>query len=168
MQCNFTKHYAMKHPDQPFQCEHCAAIMKTPNRLFKHQTSHTYLKHQCEECRKCFQFPCQKQSHMKIHTGEGLFPWLHCKRTFTLQSTMLIHTKTHSTELQCELCPKDATKCYNSQYALGIHQQDMHCGGWNSFCGKNFKWKSKYSCHIKKCAICIAETERLQKLRHLF
>ena len=31
MQCNFTKHYAMKHPHQPFQCEHCGATMKTPN-----------------------------------------------------------------------------------------------------------------------------------------
>ena len=40
---------------------------------------------------------------------------------FTLNSTMLIHVKIHSTQLQCELCPIDVTKHYNSEYALGIH-----------------------------------------------
>ena len=168
MQCHFTKHYAMKHPDQPFKCEHCGATMQTPNGLFKHQRSHTYLKHQCEQCGKRFQFPGQKVTHMKILTGEGLYPCLHCKRSFTLNSTMMIHTKTHSTQLQCELCPKDLEKCYNSQYALGIHQQGMHHGGWNSFCGKNFKWKSKYSCHVKKCTLCTDKKECIEKLRHLF
>ena len=40
MQCNFTKHYATKNLDQPFQCEVCRAILQTPNGLFKHQLSH--------------------------------------------------------------------------------------------------------------------------------
>ena len=43
MQCNFTKHYATEHPDQPFQCEYCQAVLQTPNGLFKHQRSHQYI-----------------------------------------------------------------------------------------------------------------------------
>ena len=139
MQCNFTKHYATKHPDKPFKCEHCAAILTMPNGLFKHQCSHMYLKHACSDCGKRFQFPKQRDVHMKVHPKTDLYPCLHCDRKFTLNSTMLIHTKTHNTSLQCELCPITNEKRYNSRYALGQHVQGMHKGGWDSFCSKKLQ-----------------------------
>ena len=116
MQCNFMKHYVTKHPDQPFQCEYCGAVLATLNRLFKHQCSHMYLKHACTECGKRFQFPKQVTIHMKVHTHEELYPCLHCDRKFTLNSTMLVHTETHNTQVECELCPKSSMKRYNSTY----------------------------------------------------
>ena len=127
-----------------------------------------YLKHACSDCGKRFQFPKQRDVHMKVHTKTDLYPCLHCDRKFTLNSTMLIHAKTHNTSLQCELCPITNKKWYNSRYALGQHVQGMHKGGWDSFCGKNFKWKSKYSQHLKKCDTCEAEQIRKQKECHLF
>ena len=61
-----------------------AHTVLSPNGLFRHQHSHLYLKHVCDICEKCFQFPGQLQWHSKIHTGSGLFPCLHCDKKCTL------------------------------------------------------------------------------------
>ena len=110
MQSNFTKHMMAKHPNDLFQCEYCYKTMESSNRLFKHQRSHLYLKHVCEVCKRLFQFPGQKSRHMKIHTQKDLFPCLHCPKKYTTNSGMLEHAKTHTTSLQCELCPKSTEK----------------------------------------------------------
>ena len=110
MQSNFTKHMKAKHPNDLFQCEYCYKTMESSNGLFKHQRSHLYLKHVCEVCERPFQFPGQKSRHMKIHTQKDLFPCLHCTKKYTTNSGMLEHAKTHTTSLQCELCPKSTEK----------------------------------------------------------
>ena len=132
MQCNFTKHHKIEHPDDPYKCEHCEKMLETPNGLFKHQRSHNYLKHGCDICHKQFQFPKQKKIHECIHMKEGLYRCLHCDQHFTLNSTMLVHATTHNTSIQCELCPKTSDKRYNSTYALALHTRGMHGLGWTT------------------------------------
>ena len=168
MQTLFTKHMTTEHPDSPFKCDFCPKILKSANGLFKHQRSHQYLKHQCEDCQKRFQFPGQLKRHTKLHTKQNMYPCLHCPRQFTDNSTMMIHARTHNTVLKCELCPKSNEKTYNSRYAMDQHQRGMHGDGWDSFCGENFKWKSKYSRHMKKCTACLDERQRRQKARYFF
>ena len=36
IQIIFTNHMVKQHPDNLFKCQHCDAIMKSPNSLFKH------------------------------------------------------------------------------------------------------------------------------------
>ena len=148
MQVSFTMHYAKEHPNDHFQCEYCSHTVLSPNSLFKHQCSHLYLKHACDICEKCFQFPSELQQHSKIHTGSGLFPCLHCDKKYTTSSAMLEHAKSHNVNLQCDLCPLSVEKRYNSTYALAQHKRGMHGPGWNSPCGINYKWKSRYSRHL--------------------
>ena len=50
MQSQFTTHMKKTHPNDMFQCEHCAKTLESANGLFKHQRSHLYLKHPCEVC----------------------------------------------------------------------------------------------------------------------
>ena len=154
MQSNFTKHMKEKHPNDLFQCEYCDKTMESSNGLFKHQRSHLYLKHVCEVCDRRFQFPGQKSRHMKIHTQKDLFPCLHCPKKYTTNSGMLEHAKSHTTSLQCELCPKTTEKCYNTKYSLAQHTKGMHGGGWTAPCNHNFKWKSRYSRHLSTCEEC--------------
>ena len=119
-------------------------------------------------CGKCFQFSKQKKIHEHIHTKTGLYRCLHCDRHFTLNSTMLVHAATHNTSIQCELCPKTSDKRYNSTYALALHTQRMHGPRWTSVCHINFKWKSAYTWHIKKCDTCQAAKEQERKQHYLF
>ena len=169
MQCNFTKHHKVEHPDDPYKCEHCEKTLETPNGLFKHQRSHNYLKHGCDICDKRFQFPKQKKIHECIHMQQGLYRCLHCDRHFTLNSpSMLVHAATHNTSIQCELYPKTSDKRYNSTYALALHTRGMHGPGWTSVCGINFKWKSAFTRHLKKCDTCKAAKEKQRKERYFF
>ena len=168
MQSNFTKHMKEKHPNDLFQCEYCDKTMESSNGLFKHQRSHLYLKHVCEVCERWFQFPGQKSRHMKIHTQKDLFPCLHCPKKYTTNSGMLEHAKTHTTSLQCELCPKSTKKRYNNKYSLAQHTKGMHGGGWTAPCKANFKWKSRYSRHLSTCEKCKQIRKQQKKERYHF
>ena len=168
MQSQFTTHMRKTHPNDMFQCEHCAKTLESANGLFKHQRSHLYLKHPCEVCERRFQFPGQKERHMKIHTQKGLYRCLHCPKEYTTNSGMLEHAKSHGTSLQCELCLVSTEKRYNSKYSLAQHTRGMHGGGWTSPCKKNFKWKSRYSRHLGSCEDCKALHKLEQRKRYLF
>ena len=168
MQCNFTTHHKEEHPYDPYKCEHCDKMLAMPNGLFKHQRSQNYLKHGCDICGKRFQFPKQKKIHERTHTKTGLYRCLHCDCHFTLNSTMPFHAATHNTSIQCELCPRTSDKRYNSTYALALHTQGMHSPSWTSFSGINYKWKSAYTHHIKKCGTCKAVKQQERKQRYLF
>ena len=143
--------------------------MLSANGLFNHQHSHLYLKHVCDICEKRFQFPGQLKRHTKIHIGLGLFPCLHCDKKYTTNSAMLEHAKSHNVSLQCDLCPMSLGKRYNSTYALAQHQRGMHGPGWNTPCGRNYKWKSCYSRDMKSgCASCDQYRANKRKKRYFF
>ena len=54
MQQSFVIHF--QHPELPFRYEFCSSDFQSPNRLFKHERSHEYLKYKCLACNKKFQF----------------------------------------------------------------------------------------------------------------
>ena len=78
-----------------------------------------------------------------------------CDKMFQSKYSKVFHEKSHDVCLKCELCPKSTEKVYSNSVALNQHQCGMHGPGWTAFCGKNYKWKSRYTLHWSKCKICI-------------
>ena len=97
-----------------------------------------------------------------------MFPCLHWPKQYTTNSGILEHAKSHTTSLQCELCPKSTEKHYNSKYALAQHTKGMHGGGWTVPCNDNFKWKSRYSRHVSTCEECKQIWKQKKKERYHF
>ena len=170
MLISFHTHMQMKHPNDLYPCENCNKMFKSFNGLLKHQRSHKYLKWAYVDCDYKCQFPSQLSCHQNTHTKVQLVPCQvdECKKEFTDKYSMKSHMKTHTTSLECDLCPTSTEKCFNCAQSLSQHKRGQHGPGWTSYCGINYKWKSRYSRHIKKCTACGKFRIEKRKERYLF
>ena len=80
------------------------------------------------------------ESHMKMHTGIGLIPCLHCDKTFTTNTTMCAHANIHLNEVHiCQTCGKSfCTEACLKQPATGKHGTEFIPA-----CGEQFQWPKK-------------------------
>ena len=168
MQIVYIKHMAEQHPGVSMPCRHCGTLFMTTNGLFKHERSHFYLKHQCDTCGFKVQFPYQLAQHKKTHTKNNLWMCGLCERSFACKSSRTSHEKTHGVELKCPDCPDETKKRFSSETALKQHAKGQHGPGWNTYCGKNYKWKSKFSRHNGCCTTCLQNRAQLKLKRYTF
>ena len=95
--------------------------------------------HQCivKGCNKIFMYKKDLENHMKIHTGVGLIPCIHCNKQFTTNTAMRAHSKIHLNEVHnCATCGKSfSTKPYLLQ-----HVQGKHGKGYIALCGAQYRW----------------------------
>ena len=155
MQASFLDHFETDHANNKYKCEFCESCFDSPNGLFKHERSHLYLKYKCDVCQKLFQFPYQLAAHNTQHTGLGKHQCSNCDKMFGSKCAKVFHEKTHDVCLKCELCPNSTEKEYTNSVALQQHQRGMHGPGWTTFCGENYKRKSRYTIHWAGCKKCI-------------
>ena len=164
----FIKHMAEQHPGQSMPCKYCGSLFVTTNGLFKHERSHIYLKHPCDSCSYKAQFPYQLQHHRRTHTKENLWNCANCDRVFACKSSHTSHERIHGVELKCPEYPEDTKKTFSSETALNQHKRGQHGPGWDTYCQKNYKWKSKYSRHNGSCKTCIQHRAQLKLKRYNF
>ena len=155
MQASFVTHFNSDHPDNQYKCDFCDLYFESANGLFKHERTHLYLKYKCDFCQKLFQFLYQLAAHKTKHTGLGKHQCSMCDKMFGSKCSKVFHEKSHDVSLKCELCPKSTEKEFSNSVVLSQHQCRMHRPGWTAVCGKNYKWKSRYTLHPSKCKICI-------------
>ena len=168
IQSDFVKHMQEQHPKDALQCERCSAQFSSPNGLFKHMRSHSYMKYKCDLCGHRFQFPYQINDHVKTHSGKDLYGCSLCEKEFASRSSCKAHERSHGVQFKCSACPDTTTKTYSSTTSLNIHKRGMHGEGWYSPCGQNCKWKSMYARHIKKCKTCIKKLADFRLNRYNF
>ena len=161
---SFVSHFRGQHPNDSLKCEFCTSVFQSSNGLFKHECSHLYMKYKCDVCGKLFQFPYQIKIHSIQHTGLGQHQCSQCTRTFGSKCSKVFHERSHNVQIKCDLCPMSSTKIYNNQVAVNQHKRGMHGPGWTTACGKNYKWKSRYSHHNRSdCKKCI-QAKAIKKL----
>ncbi|XP_035793396.1 zinc finger protein OZF-like [Anopheles albimanus] len=97
----------------PCVCAVCGESFKTPNYLETHARRHTGEKpFQCKDCGKRFAHSSAHQRHRQVHdTARPTFCCERCGKTFTSQSGLVIHEKSHSTDVAtvrvvCDVCGK--------------------------------------------------------------
>ena len=164
MQSSFVSHFQGQHPNDSLKCEFCTSVFQSSNRLFKHEHSHLYMKYECDICGKLFQFPYHIKIHSVQHTRLGRHQCSKCTRTFGSKCSKVFHERSHNVQIKCDLCPMSSTKIYNNKVAVIQHKRGMHGPGWTTACGKNYKWKSHYSCHNRSdCKKCI-QAKAIKKL----
>ena len=105
--------------NNPMECSHTSV----PTQVVMHLSSfHLDLKHE------------------KKHTGQGLFPCLHCNGKYTTNGAMKAHLKTHTDEkIQCPKCPiLFKTKAEYNQHKRGCHGKEhtLPCGEKNNGLGR--------------------------------
>ena len=82
IQSNYVKHMKETHPADALQCDQCSAQFESPNRLFKHMWSHSYMKYKYDVCDCHFQFPYQINYHIKTHSCKDLYGCTDCDKQF--------------------------------------------------------------------------------------
>ena len=150
MQVTFVDHFKTDHKGSPYQCDFCSAPFDSGNGLFKHERSHQYMRYRCDLCSHRTQFPYQMKAHQKTHSCEDLIKCNLCDKHFASESSKNAHQKSHKTKITCDQCPEEKrSKVFTSTNSFKIHIRGQHDEGWTAPCGKKFKWKSKFACHIK-------------------
>ena len=73
---NLKKHIEAKHSiGKNYNCNMCEKVFKTKQNLKYHiETTHTEISHKCDQCLSTFTHRMCLKEHMKIHTGEKLYP----------------------------------------------------------------------------------------------
>ena len=168
IQIVYIKHMSDKHPDEQVPCRYCGKLFQTTNGLFKHERSHLYLNHKCQQCSYKAQFPYQLQQHQRTHTQQNMWMCAHCDKVFACKSSRNTHEQGHNINLKCQQCPEDTKKTFSSQTALNQHIRGQHGPGWTTFCQQTYKWKSKFSRHNSECKQCIKYKADLKLKRYAF
>ena len=85
------------------------------------------------DCNASFQFPSGLKTHEEKHTGQGLFPCLHCNSKYTTNQAMKAHLKTHTDErIQCPTCPIS----FRTKAEYNQHKRGHHGKGYTFLCGE--------------------------------
>ncbi|XP_046899831.1 zinc finger protein 629-like isoform X2 [Hypomesus transpacificus] len=107
-------------------------------------------RHQCQQCNRTFTSESHLISHMRTHTGEKPFQCQQCNKCFSLKGNLLQHIRTHTGErpFQCQQC----NKRFSYKNTLVSHMK-RHTGE-NPFqcqqCNKIFALKGNLVRHMKK------------------
>ncbi|XP_046382762.1 zinc finger protein 493-like isoform X2 [Ischnura elegans] len=107
------KHMLVHSGQKSYQCRFCTCTFVVHQRLLKHEKGHTVGKpYVCQVCGQGFWSPLNLEKHSFRHStngssGEQYF-CNYCDKSFTMRSSLLIHKRTHNSELtySCSYCPR--------------------------------------------------------------
>ena len=106
-------------------------------------------------------FESEMQEHTRKHSQKRLYKCRvdpDCGKCYPAKRTRNAHEQTHSSEdWTCEATLEDGSLCGQecvSKNHLAQHIRGLHGPGWDSRCGKNFKWPSSKYKHEQECTTC--------------
>ena len=128
---------------------------------YKHKRKHGLPNQVCDQCQKGFFFKKDLVVHLRVHSGQGLFPCTNCPNKYNTWAAMDAHHIVHQNQkFPCEKCPTFSTK---TRPNLRQYQRGKHGQGWKSPCGKHFDWLLKMFRRKKQCTKCITIKEQQEK-----
>ena len=161
------RHIKKKHPKFRWKCRRCKQDFATKVGRYKHELRHKYgFRYQCNEkgCGYRCMFRSEMEEHCRKHS-KSKKNWYKCRKSpdcdksYPAKRSRNAHEKTHTAkDWTCEAEQEDGTTCGQecvSRIHLAQHMRGLHGPGWDSKCGKNFKWPSSKYSHESECTKCI-------------
>ncbi|XP_065581295.1 zinc finger protein 436-like [Artemia franciscana] len=145
---NLNEHRRLHTGERTYQCDLCDKSFTRQSTLYNHKKTHLGEKLICELCEKGYANCYLLKTHMRCHSGEKPFRCHLCDKTFSRQSSLYNHKKTHITEkLQCEFCNKTYASPFHLQQHLRTHtgEKPFKC----FVCAKAFSRQSSLYAHRK-------------------
>ena len=173
--CNFQKqskaavlrHIKKKHPNFRWKCHRCTKSFVTKVGCYKHELHHKYgFCYECNQkgCGYCCMFKSEMEEHCWKHKSDSQKEWFKCRKaggctkSYPAKRSRNAHEKMHTAkDWTCEANIEDGKTCGQecvSHVHLAQHICGLHGLGWDSKCGKNFKWPSSKYAHEGECTVC--------------
>ena len=177
VKANLTKleeHMRKKHKSFRYKCRYCKKTYQTKNGLYKHKLYHTVgLRYNCKDCTMGFIFFSQYREHRNVHTtsSKHRFPCRKgCDKDYGSTRAQNYHERQHQAKkIVCKFKIKKGEKCrleFTSKQSYEVHYRGFHGPGWDSLCGKNYKWPAKKTQHENECTVCKGIKKRKAKKRY--
>lgn len=94
-QGNLHGHFQLHIGEQPYHCQFCGDAFPQCPELRHHLISRTSEAHLCTVCGKALCDPHTLRTHEHLHTGEQLFHWHPCPKSYPLATKLWCHQKAH-------------------------------------------------------------------------
>ena len=167
------RHLKEKHPSFRWKCRRCQCSFATHIGRYKHELKHKYrFRYSCNICVYRCMFESEMQEHTRKHSQKCLYKCRvdpDCGKRYPAKRTRNAHEQTHSSEdWTCHATLEDGSLCGQecvSKNHLAQHIRGLH--GWDSHCGKNFKWPSSKYKHEQECTTCTKIKSKEKKKLHL-
>ena len=75
---DLNSHVKEKHPKFQYKCKYCTKKFQNFASKYKHKRKHGLPNHVCDQCQKGFFFKKDLIVHIRVHSGQGLFPCTNC------------------------------------------------------------------------------------------
>lgn len=134
-----------------YKCKICDDQFTNRKDLYEHLTNHRKMPsvNLCDTCGKCFNYPEQLRSHVRVHSDHRPFPCTYCEKRFRSRLQQLQHLHVHNGEKQfiCMQCGKAFAK----RGSLVAHSR-LHSGETPFAClqcDEKFTSSGKLKTHVK-------------------
>ncbi|CAH1117138.1 unnamed protein product [Phaedon cochleariae] len=135
------------------KCRDCHKGYATPEKLAKHQQTHTGSSSpfKCDNCKKLFTSKFKLVRHALIHSDQKPFSCMVCDRTFHRKDHLKNHIKVHSPSKEVHVC-NSCKKQYTSLLSYRKHQAFHSAEEGNltcQMCSEDFETKEAILYHLK-------------------
>ncbi|XP_058798726.1 zinc finger protein 84-like isoform X3 [Phymastichus coffea] len=151
IKADLTNHVRFQHREQPIICDVCGKTCRNSNLLYLHQKfAHYKPEFECHICHRRMVSQANLDEHVfKQHEQRQDVICEQCGKTFTRQSRLKIHMRTHLglRPHTCQICGKSFARRNGLRQHLLIHtgQRPYVC----DICGKDFTQKTGLISHRK-------------------
>lgn len=136
-----------------YKCKICDDQFSNRKDLYSHLSNHRKMPsvNLCEQCGKCFNYPEQLRSHVRVHSDHRPFPCTYCDKRFRSRLQQLQHLHVHNGEKQFICMHSQCGKAFAKRGSLVAHSR-LHSGETPfscTQCDEKFTSPGKLKTHVK-------------------
>lgn len=136
-----------------YKCKICDENFTNRKDLYNHLSNHRKMPsvNLCEQCGKCFNYPEQLRSHVRVHSDHRPFPCTYCDKRFRSRLQQLQHLHVHNGEKQFICMHMQCGKAFAKRGSLVTHSR-LHSGETPfacTQCDEKFTSPGKLKTHVK-------------------